>query len=70
MSEWISVEERLPSLEDGTVAVLFDDMQPGVSWASYWMGARTDFAEWTFPLDALGDGRRVTHWVPLPPPPQ
>ncbi|WP_425318518.1 DUF551 domain-containing protein [Pseudomonas nitroreducens] len=63
---WIPVSARLPSEEQGTVAVLFDDGQPGVAWASYWHGAQTGFACWTFPLDELGEGRTVTHWFALP----
>ena len=67
---WIPVSERLPEESTGTVAVLFDDGQPGVAWATYWHGARSDFAEWTYPLDDLGDGRSVTHWMPLPAAPE
>lgn len=63
---WIPVSARLPSENQGTVAVLFDDGQPGVAWATYWHGAKTGFACWTFPIDDLGDGRTVTHWFVLP----
>ena len=68
--KWIAVGECLPSEEQGTVAVLFDDGQPGVGWATYWHGAKTGFACWTFPLDELGEDRTVTHWLPLPPAPE
>lgn len=67
--EWISVETRLPKESAGTVAVLFDDGEPGVAWATYWHGASAAFAQWSFPLDDLADGRSVTHWMPLPAPP-
>jgi hypothetical protein len=69
MSQWIKCSDRLPTESERTVAVLFDDGEPGVAWATYWHGARTDFAQWTFPIDELGEDRRVTHWMPLPPPP-
>lgn len=69
MSGWIKCSDRLPAAEDREVAVLLDGKDPCVAWATYWSGARTDFAEWTFPIDDLGEGRRVTHWMPLPPPP-
>lgn len=68
--KWIPVSERLPAEDQGTVAVLFDDGQPGVGWATYWHGAKTGFACWTFPLDELGEDRTVTHWLPLPPAPE
>lgn len=69
MSGWIRTIDRLPTADDRTVAVLLDGQDPCVAWATYWSGARTDFAEWTFPMEELGEGRRVTHWMPLPPPP-
>ena len=69
-SPWISVEDRLPDESAGTVAVFFDDGQPGVAWATYWSGACTDFAQWTYPLDELGEDREVTHWMPLPSAPE
>ncbi|KAB0549764.1 DUF551 domain-containing protein [Pseudomonas argentinensis] len=65
-SPWIKCSDRLPAREQRTVAVLFDDGEPGVAWAGYWSGARTDFAGWQFPVDDLGADRIVTHWMPLP----
>lgn len=62
---WIPVSERLPTAEQGTVAVLTDDGAILTAWASYWSGARTDFAYWTFP-HGDDDDSVVTHWMPLP----
>lgn len=66
LRQWIAVGECLPAEDHGTVAVLFDDGHPGVAWATYWHGAKTGFACWTYPVDELGEGRTVTHWMPLP----
>lgn len=63
--QWISVAERLPKESDRTVAVLLDNGEPAVAWATYWHGASNAFAEWTFP-DGNPDGWAVTHWMPLP----
>lgn len=63
--EWIPVTERLPTAEDGVVAVLTDDGGILTAWASYWSGARTDFACWTFPHPD-DDDSTVTHWAPVP----
>lgn len=68
-AEWVPVAERLPSAEQGTVAVLTDDGAILTAWASYWSGARTDFACWTFP-HGDDDDSVVTHWMPLPAPPK
>jgi hypothetical protein len=63
--EWIPVAERLPSEDDGTVAVLCDDGSVLTAWATYWHGASNKFAQWTHPFDV--DDAQVTHWCPLPP---
>ena len=61
MSEWISVEERLP---EGRVTVLIYSRVEGIQPASYlykdseWIGADDD------------DLFVVTHWMPLPAPPE
>lgn len=70
MGEWIKSSDRLPTAQDLTVAVLLDGKDPCVAWATYWSGARTDFAGWMFPMEELGEGRQVTHWMPLPEPPK
>lgn len=73
MSEWISVKERLPELEEGVlvtdgeeVAIArrwFLDRDPsGIHWSSYQpcSSPECDFG--------FNDG--ITHWMPLPPPPK
>lgn len=64
MPGWISVNERVPTERDGTVAVLCDDGAILTAWATYWHGARHEFAQWTFPHPDDGDSA-VTHWHPL-----
>lgn len=66
MSEWIKCSDRLPSEEQGTVAVLTRTNDVLTAWATYWHGARTDFACWTFPHGDEDEGAEVTHWTPLP----
>jgi len=67
MSEWIRSSERLPLEDDGEVLALMEDGRCEIAWATYWHGARTDFACWTF-RDPDED-RAATHWMPLPEPP-
>lgn len=58
MSEWISVEERMPTEEescDGRVAALDDE---GYAVIALRLGGKLMAAE-----------GRVTHWMPLPKPP-
>ncbi len=69
MSEWIKCSERLPDRDQGVVAVLSVDGDILTAWASYWGGARTDFACWSFP-HSEDDGTVIAHWTPLPEPPQ
>ena len=69
MSEWISVNQALPSDEEGTVAVLTKENDVLTAWATYWNGARSDFACWTFPHPD-DDDSVVTHWCRLPPLPK
>ncbi len=63
-SGWINAAERVPAEDDGEVLALMDDGTCEIAWASYWHGARTDFAGWTF-RDPDED-RTPTHWMPLP----
>lgn len=68
MSEWIKCSDKLP--KHGNVLCMFTDGECAVGWPVYWHGAREgEFAQFMFPLDDLDDGRKVTHWMPLPPPP-
>lgn len=62
---WVAVSESLPVEADGTVAVLCDDGAVLTAWATYWRGASSAFAEWTFPHPDDGDSA-VTHWCRLP----
>lgn len=60
MSEWISVEDRLPEwLED--VLVYYKPGNISISWRNL---------DGVFALETCDDGRgRVTHWMTLPEPP-
>lgn len=67
MSEWISVDERLP--EDGTSALVYvpqwgeDYLRYQVAWINY------DIS----PPEWINNGYEVdgvTHWQPLPAPPE
>ncbi|MCY1286651.1 hypothetical protein D9M70_356270 [compost metagenome] len=63
---WIPVSERLPTEEDGTVAVLTEAGSILTAWATYWHGARSDFAGWTFPHPGDEEEEKVVFWAPLP----
>lgn len=63
-SGWVSAAERVPAENDGAVLVLMADGTCEIACASYWLGARTDFAGWTF-RDPDED-QTPTHWMPLP----
>lgn len=62
---WIPVTERLPTEDDGVVAVILDDGSIRTAWVVYWHGASNKFAQWVHPFDV--DGAQVTHWCVLPP---
>lgn len=68
MSEWISVNERLPAIGDECLIRMpvcgrFNVENGRYKGDELWIGA------W---CDTRGKGRHytVTHWMPLPPPPQ
>lgn len=61
MSEWISVEERLPP-EDQLVLCWCDDGDNAACEVS--SHHNSFFTDWTFEL------LPVTHWMPLPEPPK
>ena len=67
MSEWISVEDRLPESSDGRwskdVIALCDNGEVFrlACMGDYWQGS-TAFIE--------SGADRVTHWMPLPDPPE
>ena len=66
-AQWVSSSDRVPAEDDGEVLVLMADGRCEIAWATYWHGARTDFACWTF-RDPDED-RVPTHWMRLPNPP-
>jgi len=73
MSDWVSVDERLPEYKDGSVLVHFENGSIETVHLEY-------FADITCGLDK--DGNQLyckmfdnhdpafTHWMPLPEPPQ
>ena len=63
MSEWISVEDRLPKIDSKDV--LFYDPGFGVKIGCY-CGLRYDEHEWR----DNSSYTNVTHWMPLPEPPE
>lgn len=62
MSEWISVEERLPSNETRVLIMHGDVVATGV-----WSGLSWSAFSIDRPINIY---REVTHWMPLPEPPQ
>lgn len=63
LNEWISVEERLP---EGHMQVLMWSARWGIAEAGSYYNSRF----WVY--NELGDGYvgdRITHWMPLPAPP-
>lgn len=63
MSEWISVEDRLPE-KTGPVIVYNPEAEFDYRIFSCW------FEEWFYDESEGWQYDFVTHWQPLPPPPQ
>ena len=59
MSEWISIDDRLPEKDEGVIIYPMDGM---VGHADYFFNA---FSTWGY-----GEVNGVTHWMPLPEPPK
>ena len=60
---WIAVSDRLPLEADGEVLVRMRDGRHEIAWATYWHGANTGFAEWTF--RDQDEDETPTHWMPI-----
>ena len=60
---WIAVSDRLPTEADGEVLVRMRDGRPEIAWATYWHGANTGFAEWTF--RDQDEDETPTHWMTI-----
>lgn len=74
MSEWISVKDKLPK-ENGTYIVYTHDGNSATGWI--WYDDVVVVAEYTFGIwwwcengNDFDITNNVTHWMPLPDPPQ
>lgn len=65
-NEWVSVEERLP--ENGQI-VLFHQKDGFIYCAEYFVGKELMSPEWFIDNDSW-NAKVVTHWMPLPAPPE
>ena len=64
-NEWVRVEERLP--ENGQI-VLFHQKDGFIYCAEYFVGKELMSPEWFIDNDSW-NAKVVTHWMPLPEPP-
>lgn len=72
MSEWISVEDQLP--DDTNLKVIRYSLKGkhmGISLSHYWhpSNMQDGYLMWDFEFGNT-QGTKVTHWMPLPPPPK
>lgn len=58
-NQWISVEDRLP--EEDSVVLVFDGLYVWIAYRNHVLGT------WNVEGDSV---RAVTHWMPLPEPPE
>jgi hypothetical protein len=67
MSEWISVSDRLPEYDGDEILVFFASLG-FMTLSSYESGSKTP---WDFDIASMNKTSQdlVTHWQPLPPPP-
>ena len=64
MGEWIKCSERMPEeFEDVRVT---DGVYVGVTW----LDCDGCWDSWLAPLDVTVDPGEITHWMPLPEPPE
>lgn len=73
MSEWISVEDRLPLIPDSTkgsfhsvLVIVTDGIR--VDCVDFQASRRNQWAAWSI-YGAIGPSE-ITHWMPLPEPPK
>lgn len=83
MSEWISVDERLPQEHEDVILLILDEYdQIQYAHGFYWKYHKADRIVWNQNADFCTpqggwdgatmdkDELNVTHWMPLPPPPR
>ena len=66
LGKWISVKDRLPDSDDGVVLAIaeYDD-----GWCTV-LAWRSEKTGWASDDPLFQDGMDVTHWMPLPEPPE
>ena len=64
MNEWISVEDRLPPKADWSGDLVLVYTEEGYIYTGLYEGEKAD--EWP---DKFHDSGFITHWMPLPEPP-
>lgn len=75
MTEWISVKDRLPEITEpdvhGKIAFSPKVLTYTVCDGGYtFVSIQRYINKGRWLLDMLADGRRTTHWMPLPEPPK
>lgn len=70
MSEWINVDDRLPTAHEYVVLKHKYGAPPIIGWAVYWEPSG-EFAGFEVQQESYADdyGKQFTHWMPLPEPP-
>lgn len=64
MSEWISVRDRLPKRGDRVLAVNVDGV------VAVWFWSESYGGQWQLWESERKADKRITHWMPLPAPPE
>lgn len=65
--EWISVEDRLPDIGAPVIATMKTD---NTDFDSEWWYGCCVYREFGFPWVQIDNPNPITHWMPLPKPPQ